>query len=246
MLIVEIELPKVSVIIPFYNCSYVDQAISSVLKQTYQHVEIIVVDDGSTSNQQLVTPYLKDIHYIYKKNGGTATALNRGLSVATGELIAWLSSDDVFQPEKLEKQVEFMKRTNADLVYTNFSLIDEKSDVIRNDLGVILDTKLAFLKHIQKSCPINGSTVLMKKELFTKVGTFNTALKYTQDYDMWLRMASVAKIEGLKETLLNYRKHANMGSERFHKEQMKEIAIVKNRYNDGIDLLIKQLEENNT
>ncbi|MDP4550833.1 glycosyltransferase [Alkalihalobacillus macyae] len=242
----ETELPKVSVIIPFYNCSYVDQAISSVLKQTYQNVEVIVVDDGSTSHQMLVTPFLKKIHYIYKKNGGTATALNRGLSVATGDLIAWLSSDDVFHLEKLEKQVEYMKRTNADLVYTNFSLIDEKSEVIGTDVGVILDTKLAFLKYLQKSCPINGSTVLVKKEVFTKVGPFNPALKYTQDYDMWLRVASVAKVVGLKETLLNYRKHAEMGSHRHHQEQMKEIEIVKNRYKDKLHLLIQRSEENST
>ncbi len=244
--ILESELPKVSVIIPFYNCSYVDQAISSVLKQTYPNVEIIVVDDGSTLNQKLITPFLKDIHYIYKRNGGTATALNRGLPVASGELIAWLSSDDVFHPEKLEKQVEYMKRTNADLVYTNFSLIDEKSEVIRTDVGVILDTKLAFLKHLQKSCPINGSTVLVKKEVFTKVGTFNPALKYTQDYDMWLRIASVAKVVGLKETLLYYRKHAKMGSQLHHEEQKKEIEIVKNRYKDVLDLLIQRSEENST
>lgn len=230
--------PKVSIIIPFYNCEYVNQAIESALNQTYQHIEIIVVDDGSSMHKQLIDPYLPLVKYVYKRNGGTATALNRGVGLATGEFIAWLSSDDLFLPDKIAKQVSHMKHSGADLVYTNFSLIDENNVVFRENVGTRLKTRLAFLKHLQNSCPINGSTVLVKKALFEKTGMFNPKLKYTQDYDMWMRMARYARIESMEETLLYYRKHRKMGSVVHSDEQQNEIASLKKRYERMLDELI--------
>ncbi|GJM76095.1 hypothetical protein HMSSN036_83110 [Paenibacillus macerans] len=88
--------PTVSVIIPFYNCPYVEQAVQSALNQTYRPLEVIVVDDGSTSHAERLAPYRPHIHYLGKANGGTASALNHGIRHASGEYIAWLSSDDVF------------------------------------------------------------------------------------------------------------------------------------------------------
>ncbi len=233
------ESPKVSIIIPFYNCAYVNQAIESALNQTYTNIEVIVVDDGSTMHKQLILPYLSQVKYVYKKNGGTATALNRGIGLATGELIAWLSSDDLFLPKKIAKQVSYMKRTGADLVYSNFSLIDENNVVFRESVGTRLKTTIAFLNHLRNSCPINGSTVMVKKEIFKKAGLFNPKLKYTQDYDMWIRIAKHARIKSMDdETLLYYRKHGKMGSELYSGEQMIEIETLKNRYKSVIDELI--------
>ncbi|MCA0987857.1 glycosyltransferase [Guptibacillus algicola] len=235
--------PKVSIIIPFYNCAYVNQAIESALNQTYKNIETIVVDDGSSMHKELIAPYFPFIKYVYKNNGGTATALNRGIGLATGELIAWLSSDDLFFPEKIAKQVSYMKRTSADLVYTNYSLIDGNNVVFRESVGTRLRTRLAFLKHIQNSCPINGSTVMVKKEMFRKSGPFNPKLKYTQDYDMWIRMARHARIKSMDEALLYYRKHEKMGSALFSDEQLIEIDALKKRYKNELDKLI--LKEQN-
>ncbi|WP_394514565.1 glycosyltransferase family A protein [Priestia aryabhattai] len=95
-------MTKVSIIIPFYNCSYIDQAIQSALNQTYQDIEIIVVNDGSSKFNEKITPYLDRILYIEKENGGTASALNLGIKNATGEYFAWLSSDDIFLPIKYQ------------------------------------------------------------------------------------------------------------------------------------------------
>lgn len=106
-------MEKVSIIIPFYNCQYVEKAIESALNQTYQNIEVIVVDDGSTKYIERITPYLDSIHYIQKKNGGTASALNTGIRYATGEYFAWLSSDDLFKPDKISKQLKFMKRCGS-------------------------------------------------------------------------------------------------------------------------------------
>jgi teichuronic acid biosynthesis glycosyltransferase TuaG len=230
--------PKISVIIPFYNCAFVDQAIRSVLNQTYKNYEIIVVDDGSTINQDLLAPYRNKIRYIFKENGGTATALNVGIQSAFGDLIAWLSSDDIFLPDKLQKQIAFMKTANADLVYTNFSLINESSSIFKKDVGLVIQRRGNFLKQLKKSCPINGSTVLVKKEVFTHVGYFDKTLKYTQDYDMWIRIASEYKLEILNESLLHYRIHGNAGSQRFANEQWKEIRKVQEKYKVMLDRLI--------
>jgi teichuronic acid biosynthesis glycosyltransferase TuaG len=234
----ESQFPKVSVVIPFYNCAYVDQAIKSVLNQTYKNYEIIVVDDGSTLNKELLNPFMDRIQYIYKENGGTATALNAGLQSASGELVAWLSSDDVFLPDKIQKQVAFMKATNADMVYTNFHLINESGEVFKKDVGLVIQRKGDFLKQLQKSCPINGSTVLVKKDVFTEVGYFDKTLRYTQDYDMWIRMAERYELKILNNSLLHYRVHGNMGSNRFSQEQRREIVKLQEKYKAMLDRLI--------
>ncbi|SDI12958.1 glycosyltransferase family 2 protein [Alteribacillus bidgolensis] len=237
-------LPKISIVIPFYNCPYIDQAIKSALRQTYLNREVIVVDDGSTQHTTLIKPFLNQIRYIRKENGGTASALNTGIQSSTGELIAWLSSDDVFLREKLAKQVKFMHETNADMVYTNFNLINENSVVFKKDVGLILTSKLDFFKQLQKSCPVNGSTVLIKKDIFSSVGWFDETLKYTQDYDMWIRMGVKYDLKGLNESLLNYRKHDNMGSKRFVEEQWKEIKAVQEKYKGILARLVQQRGRN--
>ncbi|WP_349410296.1 glycosyltransferase [Pseudalkalibacillus sp. SCS-8] len=230
--------PKVSVVIPFYNCMFVGEAIRSVLRQTYKNYEIIVVDDGSTINQHLIHPYLDKVKYIQKPNGGTASALNKGIDTAGGDLIAWLSSDDIFLRGKLSKQVAVMEETGADLVYSNFNHINEQSKITRRNVGIVLDNRLDFLKQLPKSCPINGSTVLIKKDLFSTIGLFDESLKYTQDYDMWIRMAGKAHIHMINEPLINYRLHEKMGSKQHVEHQWKEIAMIKEKYRGMLARLI--------
>ncbi|MGA5688825.1 glycosyltransferase family A protein [Cytobacillus pseudoceanisediminis] len=96
------EYPLVSIIIPFYNCKYVQRAIYSALKQTYRNIEVIVVNDGSTAHLPMIKPLKDNIIYIRKKNGGIASALNEGIRNSTGEYIVWLSSDDLFINTKVE------------------------------------------------------------------------------------------------------------------------------------------------
>lgn len=229
---------KVSIIIPFYNCAYVHHAINSALRQNYENFEVIVVDDGSTMHQDLIAPFMNKIRYFYKANGGTATALNKGIKESTGDLIAWLSSDDVFLRHKTRKQVAFMNATGADLVYSNFNLINERSRVTRRNAGLYLQRRLDFLKLLTKSCPINGNTVLVKKDLFSIVGPFDATLKYTQDYDMWIRMAGKAQIKMLNEALINYRHHDNMGSKIYVEEQWREIRLIQEKYKGMLARLI--------
>ena len=106
--------PTVSVVIPVYNGSnYVGQAIESILAQTYQNREIIVVNDGSTdqgATRHVVLSYGNQVRYIEKENGGVSSALNCGIQAMQGEYFAWLSHDDLFCKEKLSNQMEFLHR----------------------------------------------------------------------------------------------------------------------------------------
>ena len=124
----------VSVIIPVYNgINYLQEAINSVFAQTYENVEIIVVDDGSTDGTwALIESCNSKIRSFKKENGGTASALNLGIRNAFGDFISWLSHDDLFMPEKLEKQVEFMIRNpQYAFSYTDYIIIDSNGVELR-------------------------------------------------------------------------------------------------------------------
>jgi glycosyltransferase involved in cell wall biosynthesis len=230
-------LNKVSIIIPFYNCSYIDKAIESALNQTYKNIEVLVVDDGSTLYKEKVIPYLDKIKYIEKRNGGTASALNVGIQHATGDYFSWLSSDDIYLPHKIDNQVRFMNDNNYAVSYTNFCLINDNGKVVSASQGVSILNRLQFLKIMRRGCIINGCTVMLKMSIFNEFGLFDETLKYTQDYDFWLRILTKYDFHYYSDPLVNYRIHSNMGTKihraairlelletiRRHKEKMNEL-----------------------
>ncbi|MCA0987861.1 glycosyltransferase [Guptibacillus algicola] len=223
-------MEKVSIIIPFYNCAYVGEAIQSALNQTYPNIEIIVVNDGSIKHKERVTPYLQSITYIEKQNGGTASALNAGISRATGTYFCWLSSDDSFEPDKVEKQVAFMKETGASISYSSYVLMDHKSTVITGPLGVHFPNRVLFYRKIKMNCPINGCTVMIKMSIFRKVGLFDETLPFTHDYDLWLRIVQHYDFYFLNQPLVRYRVHDEMGTKKNATAIRKEILDVRRRH----------------
>ncbi|WP_171050824.1 glycosyltransferase [Bacillus sp. BHET2] len=220
---------KVSIIIPFYNCSYVDRAIKSALRQTYQDIEVIVVDDGSTQYIEKIEPYKQRIKYVRKPNGGTASALNTGLRHATGKYFAWLSSDDMFVDRKVERQVMYMKSINSRVSYTAFKTIDENNKVL-NEVRSRKMTRSTFRKLLLKGCPVNGCTVVADIDLIKQAGWFDENLKYTQDYEMWCRLNLHTTMDYLDETLVLYRVHPKMGSATNGKGMIKESQSIQRKY----------------
>ncbi|MNR97860.1 putative teichuronic acid biosynthesis glycosyltransferase TuaG [compost metagenome] len=231
--------PKVSILIPFYNCPYIAQAIKSALKQTYDNIEIIVVDDGSTSYTKLIKPYMKSVYYLGKANGGTATALNHGIKHASGEYIAWLSSDDLFYKNKIKHQVQFMKRTGASISFTNFNYINHDGAVTRHGAGGEPLTPVQLYSSFLNSNPVNGCTVMARRDLFGQIGLFDESLTYTHDYEYWMRAVLAGmSLPYLNENLTAYRWHTGMGTLRHSAAIAGEIEIVRSRYSEKLRNLI--------
>ncbi|MGG0369517.1 glycosyltransferase [Priestia endophytica] len=223
--------PKVSIIIPFYNCPYIDQAIESAINQTYPNIEIIVVDDGSTKFREKLVPFQEKIVYIRKENGGTATALNEGIRSATGEYIAWLSSDDYFLPDKVAKQISFMMDEKVEASFTNYNYINESNQPIEHWARPVFsnndDVYRAFLNYNA----INGCTVIIKKEIFEQAGYFDPNLRYTQDYEMWIRLLIEGyKIYYLDEELTKFRIHKESGTYKHQRAIQQEVSIIESEY----------------
>ncbi|MBY0159617.1 glycosyltransferase [Cytobacillus oceanisediminis] len=237
-------MPRVSIVIPFYNCPFIDKAIESALNQSYKNVEVIVVNDGSTEYSEKIIPYMNKIRYIEKANGGTASALNLGIKNSSGDYFAWLSSDDLFCDEKIEKQLAFMREKNAFISYTNYSTIDIANNYINQIAGENFTNKISFLKNLQKGNHINGCAVMLKMQVFSSIGTFNEKLKFTQDYDFWLRAVQNYEFYYLSEPLVKYRVHDRMGSRMYIDQQTKEIQFLQEKYNHQIQRIINKEKDN--
>ncbi|MDM8539572.1 glycosyltransferase [Desulfococcaceae bacterium HSG9] len=182
---------QVSVIIPTYNRGHIlSDAIDSVLAQDFDGYELIVVDDGSTDNTMAVlNGYSNKIKVCKQTNQGVSAARNHGIAVSSGELIAFLDSDDLWLPKKLAVQVGFFNSTPK-------AMICQTQEIwIRN--GVRVNPKKRHQKpcgHIfEKSlelCLVSPSAVMLRRQLFDSVGLFDESLPACEDYDLWLRISS--------------------------------------------------------
>lgn len=205
---------KVSVIIPTYNRPrWLPETIESVLNQTYSYTEIIVVNDGSTDNtEEVLEPYIDKIKYIYKENGGPGSAVNVGIMAATGKYIARLDDDDLFLPEKIERQVRmFQQRPELGLIGADNYVIDTEGKIVETREVLDFSKHGAFLTLLQH-CIFSQPTVMVRKECHDKVGLYRNT--YAQDYDMWLRIARVYPVGIIHSPLAMYRRHGSNRSGR--------------------------------
>ena len=196
----------VSIIMPSYNTAdFIKETIESVLAQTYTNWELLIVDDCSTDNtDEVVAQYLGDVRIRYiknEKNGGAAVSRNRALREATGRWIAFLDSDDLWNPNKLEKQIAFMKENGYAFSYTNYSEIDAAG----KPNGVTVTgpkriTKRGMFNYCWPGC----LTVMYDAEV---VGLIQIAdIKKNNDYAMWLKVCKKADCYLLDEDLALYRR----------------------------------------
>ncbi|MET3548802.1 glycosyltransferase involved in cell wall biosynthesis [Paenibacillus favisporus] len=235
--------PLVTIVIPFFNDPYVEQAVESALSQSYKPIEIIVVDDGSTQHAERLAPYKSHIHYLGKANGGTASALNHGIRHASGEYIAWLSSDDLFYRDKINNQVLFMLERNAWISHTNFNYIDMHNQITQFRAGVVFQRPVEFYRCFLNANPVNGCTVMMRKELFCHVGLFNEALPYTHDLDFWGKVIQAGfPFPYLDEPLVGYRWHPGMGTLRHREAINHEYAATQERVRSAIRPIVAAME----
>jgi hypothetical protein len=208
--------PKVSIVIPVFNGSdYLNEALDSALTQTYNNIEIIVVNDGSNDNgktEKIALSYGDRIRYFKKGNGGTASALNLGIKEMKGEYFSWLSHDDLYYPEKIEAQINFLVgfEDRLTIIYTDFNYIDGNSNFLYN-----YPIKHVPPEHFRPAFIwggiINGCTLLIPKKCFEIYGVFKEKLRTTQDYDLWFRLSEKYSFVHLPQILIKSRIHENQG-----------------------------------
>jgi len=201
--------PLVSVVIPVYNQGhYLAAAIESVLGQDYEPLELVVVDDGSTdSSSDVLRGYSDRITIIRQPNRGAANALNRGIDAAQGELVCWLSADDQFRPGKIGAQVAaFAADADLWLCATGYDVVDARDRLIRRLPEPSWRHPDAFVAVFWQN-PINGSSVMVRREVFDRLGSFDTTLRADVDGEMWLRIAPHGRIGQIDGSYLRYRVH---------------------------------------
>ncbi|MFQ5559268.1 MAG: glycosyltransferase family 2 protein [Nitrospinota bacterium] len=183
--------PLVTAIIPTYNrVSFLGRAVDSVLGQSYPKIELIVVDDGSRDETKkfLTEKYGNSLKYIFQKNGGASSARNRGILESTGDLLAFLDSDDRWEKNKLEKQVPVMEDPAMKISHTQETWY-RRGKVLSQKKKHQKRAGDLFLSSLEL-CSISMSTVLVKRDLFEIIGFFDETFAACEDYDMWLRVTA--------------------------------------------------------
>lgn len=230
--------PNVSIIIPTYNkVEYLKQAINSILQQTYKNYELIVVDDGSTDKtfdylQQLNAKEIRPIRLL--ENKGVSYARNVGIRSAKGNYIAFLDHDDIWLPEKLERQMKILEyNKEIDAIYTGYIIYDK----IKNKMvGKHVPEKRGkiFKELLRENFIGTASTVIVRREKLLCTELFDEEMLVSQDRDLWIRLAKYCNFEFIKEPLVIYTIHGtNLSRNYFH--VLKDRLRILEKYREYIE-----------
>lgn len=212
--------PLVTVVIPAYNAEpYILEAISSVLQQDYEPIEIVLVDDGSADRTaSLVEAYAPQVRIIRQANSGVGAARNTGLRAATGDFICFLDADDGWYPNKVSMQISHLEANpEVGAVYHDWQVTKPNADgvydttlphVVDQVVGIDGEKSGWLYKQLVLSCVIHTSTIMMRRVIAEQVGFFNTNLINGEDYDFWLRLSRLGRIDKLDSVLSFYRETA--------------------------------------
>lgn len=218
-----VDRPLVSVVIPTYNCpEFLKAAVESVLAQTFTEIEVVVVDDGSTDNTaELVREFDNRVKYVYQNNAGTAAARNTGIRNSNGSIIAFLDHDDLWLPEKLERELPVLQSNDKiGLVFCGRQFFNTYTNEITSthpaeaELGVH-----EFLAH----STIALQSAIVPRAVFDDVGLFDEQLLGTDDWEMTIRIAAKYRVVGVADILISIRGHAGQQgimSERMYANSM--------------------------
>ena len=208
---------NISIIIPTYNRkSFLIHAINSVLNQTYQNLELIIIDDGSSDKtENIIKKKYPKIKFYKQKNKGVSAARNKGIKMASCKCIAFLDSEDRWHPRKLENQINYLlthpryKICHTDEIWIRKGIRINQHKKHKKHGGHIFDKCLDL-------CRISPSSVIIHKDIFNKVGLFNEKLPVCEDYDLWLRIAEKFPVLYLDEKLtIKYGGHLNQLSKKY-------------------------------
>lgn len=205
------DFPLVSAVIPAYNAEkFLIETIESVLAQTYENIECIVVNDGSIDGTANIAKSFGDkIRFIEKPNGGVSSARNLGIEKANGELVAFLDADDLWLPHKIEKQVEIYRQNkNVGLIYSSVRIVNETGEVIGEAEQKFDKDALERILCLETPVYLTMTGVVPKK-VFETVGGFDEKLSTSADGDMACRIALEYELAPIEQPLALYRQHGN-------------------------------------
>lgn len=227
--------PFVSVILPVYNGSqYLREAITSILIQTYDNFELIIIDDGSTDISLKVAEEFNDRRIILirnTKNEGLISSLNKGINISKGEFILRMDADDIAMPERIEKQVNFMIDNNEVVVCgTWFEAFGNLNKIIEYPS----DHEELYL-NLLLTCPIGHPTVIIRSDVLKRNNLYyEEDYRHSEDSNLWVRISDFGKLANIPEVLLKYRTHEDQITNKHYND-------VNNSFNKTRNLLFKKI-----
>ncbi|MDW8071802.1 MAG: glycosyltransferase [Anaerolineae bacterium] len=231
-------MPEVSIIMPAYNAGrFIGEALESVLRQTFQDFEVIVVDDGSTDDTAEVVARFADprIRYVYQENRGPEPARNSGLQLAQGNLIAFLDADDLWEPGFLAHMVSYLQaHPHVDGVYCGYRYMQVDGTPLPEVVNRVVPPEDLYETLLEGNF-LSTCAVLLRRSVFTKTGSFDETLSHSGDYDMWLRIAANSRLEGVRDTLVWYRRHNMNTTLGLEKQIACHAAIVAKHFGEDVD-----------
>lgn len=235
-------LPKISIITPSYNQGrFIKETIDSVLSQNYPNLEYWVMDGGSTDDTvKVLKSYGKKINWVSKKDKGQTNAINEGLKKVTGDIVAYINSDDVYAPNVFSQVADFFVKNPEAMWYTgDYIIIDEFGKPFQNYVILyknILRNYPTFSKLSVANYIIQPST-FWRRSLHKEIGVFDESLRYCMDYDFWLRAITKYPLFVTKTVLSKFRIHGLSKGGSQYEKQFKEEHVVLKRYTNNKILL---------
>lgn len=200
-------MPTISVIMPVYNGEkYLREAINSVLSQDFSDFEFIIIDDGSTDKSLEIIKSFNDsrIKIISRENKGVITSLNEAISLAKGKYLARMDADDICFSNRFSSQLKAFEDSKVALVGSWATKINDNGE----EIGLMSYPPLEYRKikrFFIKHNPFIHSSVMIKKEVFDKVGVYNNKFKHAEDYELWSRVLSKFEAVNIDQPLIKYR-----------------------------------------
>jgi len=232
-----VKLPSISIVTPTLNqARYIEKTIESVLSQGYKRLEYIIIDGGSTDNtSSIITKYKKYITYIRERDQGQTEAINKGLKMATGNIVAYLNSDDYYELGAFEKVIQLFSSNPKFMWITGkCKIVNEKNREVRK---MVTNYKNLYLHHLRNKTSlgvvqfISQPSTFWRRQVHKEIGYFDEKLFYAMDYDFWLRMfGKYGNLAYIDDVLANFRVYKDSKTGRNPKGQFAEEIQVARRY----------------
>lgn len=243
------KLPKISIITPSLNQGeYIEETILSVISQKYDNLEYIVIDGGSTdSTLDILKKYEKHLHWISEEDRGQSHAINKGYRMATGDVVVYLNTDDIYEPGALQLVGDFFaSNPGAQWVTGKCRNIDQNGNDIRKyfTLGKNFCLRFYCATTLLIMNYVSQPATFWRRELIEQIGFFNESLFYAMDYDYWLRIASHHKLWFINKYLASYRIHAlsKCGGSKASDQFDEEIEVAKIHTSKKIPLTLHAIQ----